>query len=77
MSSSYLRRTLKNIVIKGTIIEDTYFSIKKTETDAMEEDGDEPVTHIEDGNRSQEAIPEPENQVDLFIDDVLGQNLES
>ena len=37
----------------------------------MEEDSDEPVAHVENRNRSKEAIPEPENQVDLLIDDVL------
>ena len=34
------------------MIEGTYFSIEQTKSDVMEEDGDEPVTHIEDGNRS-------------------------
>ena len=37
----------------------------------MEEDSDEPVAHVDDRDRSKEAIPEPENQVDLLIDDVL------
>ena len=37
----------------------------------MEEDSDEPVAHVENRNRSKEAIPEPENQVDLLNDDVL------
>ena len=49
----------------------TNLSIKKTKADAMEEDSDEPVAHVENRDRSKEAIPEPENQVDLLIDDVL------
>ena len=48
-----------------------YFSIEKTEADSIEEDSDESVAEVKNRNRSKERIPEPENQVDFFIDDVL------
>ena len=49
----------------------TNFSIEKTKANAMEEDSDEPVAHVENRDWSKETIPEPENQVDLLVDDVL------
>ena len=46
-------------------------SIEKAKANAMEEDGDKPVAHVEYRDRAKEEVPEPENQVDLLIDDVL------
>ena len=49
----------------------TNLPIEKTEANAMEEDSDESVAHVENRDRSKETIPEPENQVDFLVDDVL------
>ena len=37
----------------------------------MEHQGDQTVTQIQDGDRSKEEIPEPEDQVNLLVDNVL------
>ena len=40
----------------------------------MEHQGDQTVAQIQDGDGSKEEIPEPEDQVNLLIDDVLRQD---
>ena len=59
---------MKNKRIKKDV---TDLPIEQTEANAMEEDSDESVAHVENRDRSKETIPEPENQVDLLVDDVL------
>ena len=49
----------------------TYFSIQKTKAKSMKEYREQPVADVENGNRAKERIPEPENQVDFLVDDVL------
>ena len=49
----------------------TYCSVYQTEANTTEENSEEPVEDKEDGEGSKEGIPEPEDKVDLLIDDVL------
>ena len=49
----------------------TYCSVYQTEPNTTEENSEEPVEDEEDREGSKESIPEPEDKVDLLIDDVL------
>ena len=49
----------------------TYCSVYQTEVNTTKENSEEPVEDKEDGEGSKEGIPEPEDKVDLLIDDVL------
>ena len=40
----------------------------------MEEKGDQSVAEVEDGDGTEEGVPEPEDEVDLLVDDVLGED---
>lgn len=42
----------------------------------MEEKGDQSVAEVDDGDGSEEGVPEPEDQVDLLVDDVLSEDTE-
>ena len=59
---------MKNKRIKKDV---TDLPIEQTEANAMEEDSEESVAHVENRDGSKETIPEPENQVDFLVDDVL------
>ena len=43
----------------------------------MEEESDQPVAEVEDGHGPEEGVPEPEDKVDLLVDDVLGEDTET
>ena len=40
----------------------------------VEHEGDQAVAEVEHGDGAQEHVPEPEHQVDLLVDDVLGED---
>ena len=40
----------------------------------MEHEGDQSVAEVEDGDGAEEGVPEPEDEVDLLVDDVERQN---
>ena len=40
----------------------------------MEHEGDESVAEVEEGDGAEEGVPEPEDEVDLLVDDVLGED---
>ena len=40
----------------------------------VEHEGDQPVAEVEDGDGAEEHVPEPQHQVDLLVDDVLGED---
>ena len=42
----------------------------------MEEKGDQSVAEVDDGDGPEEGVPEPEDEVDLLVDDVLSENTE-
>ena len=52
----------------------TYCSVYQTEANTTEENSEEPVEDEEDREGSKESIPEPEDKVDLLIDDVLEED---
>ena len=49
-------------------------SVQETVSDSMKHQGDQSVAEIQDRDGSKEEIPEPEDEVDLLIDNVLGQD---
>lgn len=42
----------------------------------MEHEGDQSVAEVEDGDGAEEGVPEPEDEVDLLVDDVLSEDTE-
>ena len=53
-----------------------YLSVEQAVSDSVEEEGDQSVTEVEDGDGAEEGVPEPEDEVDLLVDDVLGEDTE-
>ena len=53
-----------------------YLSVEQAVSHSVEEKGDQPVAEVEDGDGPEEGVPEPEDEVDLLVDDVLCENTE-
>jgi len=43
----------------------------------VEQEGDQSVAEVEDGDGAEEGVPEPEDEVDLLVDDVLCEDTEA
>ena len=54
-----------------------YLSVEEAVPHSVEEESDQPVAEVEDGHGPEEGVPEPEDEVDLLVDDVLGEDAEA
>ena len=79
MSSSYFRRTVlyrrPNLTPEKKIV--MILKIKGWSHSSKTFSPMSPVTNEEDGDGSEECIPPPQHEVDLLIDDILGEDAES
>ena len=55
----------------------SYSSVEKGKSDSTKEDSDNSVGNEADRKWRQECVPEPENQIDLLVDDILSEDTES
>ena len=62
--------TLPDLVI----ILPPHCSVEKTKPDATKEYCDDSVGNEDDRDWGEEGVPEPEDKIDLLIDDVLGED---
>ena len=49
-------------------------AVEEAVADPVEHEGDQAVAEVEDGDGAEEHVPEPQHQVDLLVDDVLGED---
>ena len=66
----HILQTPLNIII----ILATNLPVEQTVADTVEHEGDESVAEVEEGDGAEEGVPEPEDEVDLLVDDVLGED---
>ena len=53
-----------------------YLSVEQAVPHSVEQEGDQSVAEVEDGDGAEEGVPEPEDEVDLLVDDVLSEDTE-
>ena len=56
------------ILLRHSLI---YLSVEEAVPHSVEEESDQSVAEVEDRDGPEEGVPEPEDQVDLLVDDVL------
>ena len=54
-----------------------YLSVEQAVPHSVEQEGDQSVAEVEDGDGAEEGVPEPEDEVDLLVDDVLCEDTEA
>ena len=54
-----------------------YLSVEEAVPHSVEEESDQSVAEVEDRDGPEEGVPEPEDQVDLLVDDVLSEDTQA